>query len=248
MSSPGFREDGVVVASGQFATTHWSAVLIAGNRVDPGAQEALEILCAAYWYPLYVYVRRQGHSIEDAQDLTQEFFRRLLENQYLALADRERGRFRTFLLTSLQRFLISEWRRSQAEKRGGGIPSFCDGAEAETRYRAEPVTDLSPEKLYERRWAQLLLGRVLGELRDEAARADKLELFEGLKSLLWGDKELGSYGDLSLHLGMSEGALRIAAHRFRQRYRELLRAEIAQTVAHQEEIDEEMRHLYQALG
>jgi RNA polymerase sigma-70 factor (ECF subfamily) len=222
-------------------------VLVARDQVAPGAQEALERLCVAYWYPLYAYVRRQGHSVEDAQDLTQEFFRRLLEKEYLTLANRERGRFRTFLLTALRRFLVSEWRRSQAEKRGGGIPAFCEGVEAETRYQAEPVTNLTPEKLYEKRWGQLLLGRVLAQLRDEAARAEKLELFEGLKSLLWGDNEAGSYRDLSLRLAMNEGALRIAAHRLRRRYRELLRAEIGQTVAHPHQIDEEIRYLYQAL-
>jgi RNA polymerase sigma factor (sigma-70 family) len=231
-----------------FTTTHWSVVLAAGHSSAPGAQEALEQLCRAYWYPLYAYVRRQGHSVEDAQDLTQEFFRRLLEKKSLGAADQERGRFRTFLLTCLQRFLISEWRRDQADKRGGAKLAFWDGAAAEAHYCAEPVTELTPEKIYEKRWAVLLLERVQTRLREETAQAGKAELFDELKSLLWGDKAVGSYAELSEKLGMTEGALRIAAHRLRLRFRELLRAEIAQTVADPAEIDEEMRHLFQVLG
>ena len=222
--------------------------MAAGRGSAPAAQEALEILCRTYWYPLYAYVRRQGLPLEDAQDLTQEFFRRLLEKEYIGLADPERGRFRTFLLTALKRFLVSEWRRGQAAKRGGAKPAFWDEAEAEARYQAEPSTDLTPEKIYEKRWALLLLDGVLARLGDEAVKAGKVELFEGLKSLLWGDRDVESYADLSAQLNMSEGALRIAALRFRQRYRELLRAEIAQTVAHPAEIDEELRHLFQVLG
>lgn len=247
MSSRILRLDPALAASGQFATTHWSAVLAAGTPSASDSQAALETLCATYWYPLYAYVRRQGHTVEDAQDLTQEFFRRLLQKEYLAFAKRERGRFRTFLLTSLQRFLVSEWRRSQAAKRSDHTHGFCIGLEAETRFQAEPMSQLTPERLYEKRWAQLLLGRVLEQLRQEAAQTNKSELFEGLKALLWGDTTSGSYRDLAVKSGMSEGSLRIAAHRFRQRYRELLRAEIAQTVTRPEEIDEEMRYLYQAL-
>ena len=232
-----------------FAATRWTLVLAAARgSVSPCAAEAMAELCRLYWYPLYAYVRRQGHPVADAQDLTQEFFRRLLEKGYLANANRERGRFRNFLLTALQRFLVSEWRRTQAAKRREPDLSFWDGAVAEARYEAEPVTDLTPEKVYEKRWALLILEAVLARLREEAAQTGKVDLFEGLKSLLWGDTDAPSYRDLSVRLRMSEGALRIAAHRFRLRYRELLRAEIAQTVAEPGEVEAEMQHLWQALG
>jgi RNA polymerase sigma-70 factor (ECF subfamily) len=232
----------------QFATTHWSVVLAATRDHLPSAAEALETLCRAYWYPLYAFVRRQGHPVEDAQDLTQEFFRRLLEKGYLAHADEGRGRFRTFLLTALQRFLISEWRRAQAAKRRAPPLDFWDGALAEARYAVEPATELTPAKLYERRWVILIIEVVLRRLREEAVQTGKAALFEGLKSMLWGDGDLVSYRDLSTRLGLSEGALRIAAHRFRRRCRELLCAEIAQTVADPAEVDTELQYLLEALS
>jgi RNA polymerase sigma-70 factor (ECF subfamily) len=209
-----------------------------------GASQALEGLCSAYWPPLYAYVRRQGHGPDDAQDLTQEFFARLLVKRYLQHADPACGRFRTFLLTSLKHFLISDWRKGTRQKRGGGhTPLSMDAETAEQGYAAEPVEALTPEGIYERRWAATLIERVLTRLRSEYADAGKDRLFERLKDSLWGEGSSSPYATLAAELGVSEGALKVSAHRLRQRCRELLRAEIAQTVARPEEIDEELQHL-----
>jgi len=231
-----------------FATTHWSVVLQAGDTDSPHASEALARLCRAYWYPLYAHVRRLGHSVADAQDLTQEFFARLLARKYLRLADRNRGRFRTFLLSSLQNFLINEWNRSNREKRGGGCQIISlDAEETETRFRAEPADDRSPDKAFERRWALVLLERVLNQLQEEFAAAERAQLFEELKSKLTDDGSESSYAEIGLRLGMSESNLKVTVHRMRRRYRELLREEIARTVETHEAIDEEMRDLFAAL-
>src|SRR2546427_4406204 len=176
-------------ASPQFATTHWSVVLAAGERDSPQASEALEKLCRTYWYPLYVYVRRQGNSPEDAQDLTQIFFSRLLEKNYVAKADRDRGKFRTFLLRSMKNFLVNEWKRAGRLKRGGGVEFISfDANVAEDRYAAEPASESNPDAAYEQRWAVTLIEQVLTALRQEFNAADKARLFEELKGFIWGDK------------------------------------------------------------
>ncbi len=227
-----------------FATTHWSVVLLAAQNSAPEASEALEKLCASYWYPLYAYVRRAGRNVEDAQDLTQEFFARLLEKQYLGLATPERGRFRTFLLSSLKNFLANDWKRSQRQKRGGGVALVpIDAASGENLYATEPVDPLDPEILYERRWASTLLERALQRLRQEYAATQRAPLFEELKTFVWGDRSDASYREIATCLGLTEGAVKVAVHRLRHRFRELLRGEIANTVADPKEIDEELRHL-----
>lgn len=231
-----------------FATTHWSVVLQAGDTDSPHASEALARLCRAYWYPLYAHVRRQGHSVSDAQDLTQAFFARLLEHKYLRLADPNRGRFRTFLLSSLKNFITNEWQKSNREKRGGGCQIISlDAEETETRYRAEPADNRSPDKAFERRWALVLLERVLDQLEAEFAAAERSQVFEELKSSLTGEDNESTYQEIGRRLGMSEGNLKVTVHRMRRRYRELLREEIARTVADPEAIDEEMRDLFAAL-
>jgi RNA polymerase sigma-70 factor (ECF subfamily) len=229
---------------GDFTATHWSLVLAAGHHSSPGSQAALETLCQKYWYPLYAYVRRRGHGPEDAQDLTQDFFARLLRKEYLRHADRQRGKFRTFLLTSLQRFLVNEWEKNRSQKRGGGQAVFSlDKEKTEGRYQAEPAEQSTPEKIFEKRWAVTLLEQVLLLLRGEFVSNGKVEQFDRLKILLWGEKGSPPYAQVAAELGMSEGALKVAVHRLRQRYRELLRFEVAQTVASPGEVDDELRHL-----
>jgi RNA polymerase sigma-70 factor (ECF subfamily) len=231
-----------------FATTHWSVVLAAGHSSVPGAQEALEKLCAAYWYPLYVYVRRQGRSPHDAQDLTQEFFARLLEKKYLRLADQDRGKFRAFLLKSLKHFLVNEWEKAQTQKRGGGLAFIhLDGDVAESRYAAEPVQALTLDQVYDKRWAVTLIEAVLERLRESYAVADQVRVFETLKPFIWGEQTKLTYAEVAPQLGLTEGAIKVAVHRLRGRYRELLRAEIAQTVATPGEVDEELQHLIAVL-
>ena len=243
-------EDTSVARKAQlFATTQWSAVLTAGEDSSPEAHWALEQLCATYWYPLYAYVRRQGHSVEDAQDLTQEFFARLLEQKYLRLADRTRGRFRTFLLTSLKHFLINEWNKANREKRGGGRQIISlDAEKTETRFRSEPADNRSPDKAFARRWAMVVLDRVLDQLQVEQLSAGQGQLFDELKFSLTGLETGSSYAEIALRLGMAEGNLKVIVHRLRRRYRELLREEIARTVDGPKAIDEEIRELFAALS
>ena len=232
-----------------FATTRWTVVLHARDASDTQAREALENLCRAYWYPLYAFVRRQGVSPEDAQDLTQAFFEKLIEKNFLADVQREKGRFRSFLLAALKHFLANEWDKARAQKRGGGVVHVpIDTASAETRYGLEPAHFDSPEKLFERRWAITLLDRVLERLRDEHVEAGKADLFEQLKPCLTAEKASLSYAELGARVGLSEGAVKVAVHRLRQRYRELLRAEIAETVDSPGEVEEELRHLFTALS
>lgn len=232
-----------------FVTTQWSVVLTAGGSDTAQAQAALEKLCATYWYPLYAYVRRRGHPVQDAQDLTQAFIARLLERKWIGDADRERGRFRTFLLTAMSRFLAGEWDRLRAHKRGGGVshvPVQLDTAE--TRFGHEPVDDSTPEQCFERRWALTLLDTVLQRLRDQYEHEGKGELFTGLNSSLVGGSESQPYAELAAQLGLSQGAVKVAVHRLRKRYRQLLRAEVAQTMAATEDVDEELRHLFAVLA
>jgi RNA polymerase sigma-70 factor (ECF subfamily) len=233
----------------RFATTHWSLVLAAGRRASPDAREALTTLCQTYWYPLYAHVRRRGHRAVEAQDLIQEFFAELLAKDRLQVADRERGRFRSFLLAALDHFLTNAWRRAHSQKRGGHRPVLSlDFGEGEGRYVAEPAHELTPEKLYERRWALTLIEQALSLLRDEFDRADKRELFEQLKPHLGGDEHAAPYRQLADRLGMTQGAVKVAVHRLRKRCGELLREEIARTVAGPQEVEEELRDLFDVFG
>ena len=232
-----------------FATTHWTVVLTAGRNETTHAGAALEKLCQTYWYPLYGYIRRRGHSPEDAQDLTQAFFTRLLERQWIGRADREKGKFRSFLLSALNNFLADEWDRARAQKRGGGVaPLPLQFDTAETRYSFEPADQTTPEQLYERRWALALLEEVLRRLAEEHKKDERSEYFAALNPCLVGDRAALPYADLATKLGVTEGTIKSAVHRMRQRYRELLREEIANTVAGPEEVDAELQHLFTILG
>jgi RNA polymerase sigma-70 factor (ECF subfamily) len=234
--------------AGGFASTHWSTVLAAGQPSSAPAREALATLCRQYWYPLYAYVRRRVRDVAGAQDLTQEFFTQLLEKNYLAVARPERGRFRAFLLTALKHFMANEWDKARAQKRGGGMAAISlDLASGEARYAAEPAHSLTPERLYDHQWALSLLYRVLERLRDEYTRAKKLAQFEKLKVFITPQSAPTSHGEVAGELGMTPGAVTVAAHRLRRRYRELLRAEIAQTVAGPEDVEDEIRRLFAAL-
>jgi RNA polymerase sigma-70 factor (ECF subfamily) len=232
-----------------FATTHWSLVLAVGRKSQPDADRALAALCQTYWYPLYAYARRQTADVHDAQDVIQSFFARLLEKDLLAVAHPERGRFRSFLLTALKHFLLNEWAKDGAQKRGGGrVALSLDFDSGESRYHLEPAHDLAADKLYERQWALTLLDRVLGLLRTEYSAAGKEALFLRLKDFIGAARGEAWYREAAGDLGITEGAARVAAHRLRQRYREILRAELAQTVADPAELDDEIRHLFAALG
>jgi RNA polymerase sigma factor (sigma-70 family) len=240
-----------------FVTTRWSLVAAAGgeDRQAPDARRALAALCEAYWYPLYAYVRRRGHDANDAGDLTQAFFARLREKNDLRLADPQRGRFRSFLLAAMNHFLANEWRNARAAKRGGGAAVLSlDLSSAETRFgreaaAVEPSHEMTAEKAFERQWALTLIGQAMAKLRAEYAAAGpaKERLFEALSPVLGGEGE-ASYAHTGEKLGMSEGAVKVAAHRLRKRCRELLRDEVAQTVADPAEVDEELRHLLAAVA
>lgn len=226
-----------------FCTTHWSVVLQASDPDAPEAHAALERLCKAYWYPLYACVRRHGYGPDDACDLTQEFFARLLAKNSLRHADQRRGRFRTFLQTALTNFLATEWAKGAAKKRGGGQTLLSlDATEAEERYVAEPADTLTPAKLFDQRWAATVLELAVQNLAKEYAAAGKADLFEALKNYIWGDSA-ASYAEIATAHSMSEGAVKVAAHRLRERYRELLRAEVGKTVATIEEAEDELHHL-----
>jgi RNA polymerase sigma-70 factor (ECF subfamily) len=227
-----------------FVTTHWSVVLSAARLESPEASQALEKLCRAYWYPLYAFVRRNGHGPHEAEDLTQEFFARLLKKNYLKAVTVEGGKFRSYLLTLLKHFLVNEWHRESAQKRGGGSTLLSiDDKAAETRYACQPVDHSTPETLFERSWAMTLLDQVMNRLRDDYAASGKGKVFAALQDYLSGAERLVPYAELGAGLGMSEGAVKIAVHRLRHRYGELLRAEIAQTVSTPEEIEGEIRNL-----
>lgn len=219
-------------------------VSAAGSR-SPEASRSLAILCENYWYPLYAFVRRAGHSAEDAQDLTQEFFVRLLDKRFLEAADSKKGRFRTFLITAIKRFLANEYDRANTKKRGGG-QRIIPLESLENRYRQEPADTLTPEKIFEQQWALTLLDQVLSRLQAEMTADGKAALFEALKGHLTGGQAIG-YATTAAGLGMTEGAVRVAAHRLRRRYRKLLREEIAQTVASSDEVEEEIRYLFTCL-
>lgn len=222
-------------------------MLHAGRSQPTLAQNALAALCRTYWPPLYAYVRRRGQSAHDAQDLTQAFFARLLERGWIQRADPDKGRFRTFLLTALQRFLSDEWDRARALKRGGALPPVSlDALEAD--YQSAAATTLSADRLYDRQWALALLDRTLQRLEAECARAGRADEFAHLKPFLTADREELHYADVARAAGLTEGAARVAVHRLRRQYRRLFREEIAQTVDTPAEIEAEVRHLLQSLA
>jgi RNA polymerase sigma factor (sigma-70 family) len=226
--------------AGRFPTTQWNLVVIAGQGFSPESQEALATLCRTYWYPLYGFVRRQGYDPEEARDLTQGFFTRLLEKRYLRDYHRERGRFRSFLLASLKHFLANECDWARAQKRGGGVSSQSLEALIETgehRYSLEPRSNLTPEKIFERQWALTVLDQVLLQLREDS------DDFERLKGFLIGDEDRIPYRQLAEDLGKTEGALKVSVHRLRRRFREILREKISHTVSDPAEVPEEIRYL-----
>ncbi|MCP5522261.1 MAG: sigma-70 family RNA polymerase sigma factor [Verrucomicrobiales bacterium] len=234
---------------GRFATTHWSVVLAAGRGPETTARQALETLCQTYWYPIYAYVRRRGYRVEDAQDLTQEFFATLLRRQDLSRPDPDRGRFRSFLLTALNRFLTSDWRRQHTQRRGAGYDFVSwDQSEAERRYLAEPTSVPTPDRLFEKQWAATLLERVLARLEAECRSNGKIAVFEALGDTLWGQPTSPGYAELAQRWGTTDNAVKMMAHRLRRRYRELIHAEIAQTVSSPEQIEAELRDLLDALS
>ena len=231
--------------TGEFTATHWSVVLAAMQQDSPQAAEALDKLCRTYWYPLYAFVRRQGCRPEDAQDLTQGFFAHLLRKDFLSGVGPEKGRFRSFLLACLKHFLADVWEKARTAKRGGTVPELLlDLDQAEERYALEARVEATAESLYERRWALDLLDHVLDRLRHEALASGREAVFDQLQGCLLCERPTETYAQLGARLGLSETAVKVTVHRLRQRYRELLREEIAHTVARPEEIGEEMRYLF----
>jgi RNA polymerase sigma factor (sigma-70 family) len=232
----------------RFPTTRWTIVSAAGcHSLDSAG--ALNELCGAYWFPVYAFIRRRGYSPEAAEDLSQEFFARVLEHDTLSGARRERGKFRSFLLASLTNFLSNEWDRSQAQKRGGGMTTLSlDFGAGEARYHHEPCHDITPEALFERRWAIAVLDRVLARLREEHSHKGQAAQFDRLQVFLTGDQDHGSYDDVARSLKLSEGAVRTTVHRLRRRYGELVREEIEGIVGDPGEVEGEIRFLLAALG
>ncbi len=224
-------------------------MLAAREGSSQQADMALEELCRTYWYPLYVYVRRQTSTREDAEDLTQAFFARFLEKNYLAALNSERGRFRAFLLAAIKHFLANEWDRANRQKRGGGVTLVSlDWRDADTRYQIDPPDNLSPDKLYDRAWAVTMLERVIARLRDENTNEGKAGLFGQLKPFLMIGKSAIPYAQVADSLKLTEGAVRVAVHRLRVRYRELLRDEVRQTISDPAQVEEEMRTLFSAFA
>jgi RNA polymerase sigma-70 factor (ECF subfamily) len=233
----------------RFPTTCWSRIVAAHDRATPEAREALAELCAAYWYPLYAFIRRKGHDADTARDLTQDYFAHLLERGQVAAADPARGRFRSFLLADCTHFLAHHCARQLARKRGAGItPLSIDARDAEGRYLREPAHDLTPERLFERGWALALLSGVLARLRREYEDSGRGAMFETLKVVLTDDPRAVPQAELAQRLEISTGAVQVAIHRLRARYRDLLRAAIAETVADEAEVEAEIRDLFAALG
>jgi RNA polymerase sigma-70 factor (ECF subfamily) len=235
-----------VPASSQFPTTRWTLVVAAGAPDGKEARSALVSLCEGYWYPLYAFLRRRGYPADQAQDLTQDFFMEVLEGRYLDRAEPDRGRFRSFLLTSLKFFVADEEDRQRAHKRGGGAVVQLEFSSGEERYQREPGHDETPERIFERRWALSVLDRVVEKLRNEFVHHGRPEHFERLKVFLLGHSGT-PYAALAREMNTSEGALKVAVHRLRKRYRELFRQEIADTVADPTEVESEMRFLAAAL-
>jgi RNA polymerase sigma factor (sigma-70 family) len=234
---------------GSPGTTSWTLVMAAGGAASPEADEALARLCELYWFPVYAFIRRQGHGSDEAADLTQEFFARLIEKQFLREVRQERGRFRAFLVAAVRHFLSNERDRARAAKRGGGRPLLpLDVETAEGRYRRDPADTVTPEVLFDRQWACVVLERVLDRLQGEMEAAGRQAQFARLKPVLTGEPAEGGYRAIGAALGMSEGAVKVAAHRLRRRYGELLRDEVAMLVADPDAVDAELRHLAAALS
>ena len=233
----------------RFATTRWSVVQAATQRKTPEACQALETLCQTYWFPVYAYLRRWGHAQDTAEDYTQGFFTHLLERDGFRLADPKRGRFRSFLLSALKNFIANQQDRTRALKRGGGHTTLSlDLAEAEGRYAVQSGRTSSPEHVFERSWALTILDRAMAQLQSELVGRGKGELFDHLKGYMAVDSDTVPYQQAAQTLGMTENAVKVAVHRLRKRYRELLRDEISQTVSDQAQIDEEIGSLFAALG
>jgi DNA-directed RNA polymerase specialized sigma24 family protein len=231
----------------KFQTTRWSIVNAAGDG-DSAARSALAKLCETYWYPLYAYVRRQGATPDDARDLTQGFFTSLIERRDFDSLRKERGRFRAFLLASLQHYLANDYARRKTLKRGGGVvPLSLEFDGAEGRYRFEPADKETPQTLFERRWALTVIERSLAEVRKEWEAASRADEFEALKSCLLGGAPAGGYAAVAREISSSEGAVRVAVHRLRRKFQKRLREEIADTVADPSEVDDEIRYLLRAL-
>lgn len=240
---------GGVAGSDHFATTRWTLVLSAGRRSSPDSDRALGELCRNYWYPLYAYVRRQGHSREDAEDLVQSFFARFLARNYFESLDAGRGKFRAFLLASLKHFLANARDKAQRQKRGGDVPHLSlDWRDADDRYQLDPPDPASPDRAFDRAWAVTLLERVVQRLRDECVTSGKGDLFEQAKGFLMLGAEVIPYAEAARTLGWEEGAVRVAVHRLRKRYRELLRDEIGQTLDDPARVADELRSLQAALA
>jgi RNA polymerase sigma-70 factor (ECF subfamily) len=223
--------------------------MAAGGGESEPARRALEFLCRTYWYPIYVYVRRKGYGPDESQDLTQEFFAQLIAKDRLSLADRGKGRFRTFLLSVLDFFLAREWSRAHRQKRGGQFTFISlDEKPPEDRYQLEPADNDTPEKKFQRQWALAVLKQTMEALEKECTHHGKKDLFREARNLLSGERDGSPYAEIGRRLGLAEGTVRVAVHRLRQRYGELLRQEIAQTVSNPDEVDEELRHLMNALN
>jgi RNA polymerase sigma-70 factor (ECF subfamily) len=244
------ERDKTPAGAAQFGQTQWSVVLAAAGKRDIAlAEQSLEKLCRVYWLPLYTYIRRQGESPHDAQDLTQEFFASLLEKDFLGSVDQKKGRFRSFLLASLKHFLSNQRDRARAQKRGGGqTPFSLDLSDAETSIGFQPADEQTPEKAFEKRWALTLLESSLARLRKEYSERGKQEIFEQLKTTLTEGRGGVAYAELASRLGMSEASVKMAVHRLRQRYREVIRAEIAETVTQESEVEDELREVFRALS
>jgi RNA polymerase sigma factor (sigma-70 family) len=235
--------------SAGFPATHWSVVLTAGHESSPGARECLEQLCQAYWYPLYCYIRRQVGNPTEAEDLTQSFFAHLLERHALSKVSQDKGRFRSFLLAALRYFLADEWDKLRAQKRGGGrVLVSLNESGAEERYQQECGQELTAEQLYERRWAMAVLDRASVRLREEFVAAGKATLYDELRGLQDNTDEAGTYVEVAARLGMPVNTLKSHVHRYRQRFRELLCEEVAQTVATPTDVTDELRRLIAAVG
>ena len=249
MSASGESSEMPGLEARRFVTTCWTEVLLAREQDAPGAPQALEHLCRLYWYPLYAHIRQSVNDPHDAEDLTQEFFRLLIEKNYLGAVDRQRGKFRSFLLVAVKRFLINAHKHASRLKRGGGQSLVSLDVElAESRFRADLATGLSPEQIFERRWAQTILDQASNQLRDEYVANDKRDLFEALHGFLTEESRFGDYADVAKRLGMTSSTVAVAVHRLRQRYRQLVREAVRPTVADPSEIEGEVKHLAAALS
>jgi len=249
MTLPPDQHESAASPPSLFATTRWSVVMAARDKASPESEEALQTLCKGYWHPLYAFVRRLGNSPHDAQDLTQEFFARLLQKDWLGAVERERGRFRTFLIMAVKRFLANEWDKNRAARRGGGqMPVPLDTEFAEERYLADPGAALSADHLYERRWALTLLDQAMTRLRAEYESDGRGGDFVRLKEYLTAERGAIPYAEIAQQIGASEGAARVAVHRLRKRFREVFRATVADTVSSAEDVDAEVRYVIKVLG